>query len=137
IRDFRPAMRERHRRLFMEAKQHLRLFIAEPVDDAVMEPAIRGAGIERDIRNIEGAHRIGSDIAAPETASFRRQRPLDGLWLVAQRSPGIGARHDNLPPSSLARLSAQYARSGLGAREFILDGTEGQSIAFDLRVRWR
>ena len=44
---------------------HLRLLIAEPVDEAVMQAAIACAGIERDIGNVERAHHVSGNVAAP------------------------------------------------------------------------
>src|SRR6185312_5551902 len=103
---FRPAMGNGHCRLFMEAEQHLRLLIAEPVDDAVMETAIGSARVQRDVRDVERAQHVAGDIAAPKAPSLRRQRPLNRLRLIAQHSPRISARHDDMPPfHSLGRAS--------------------------------
>ena len=79
-----PAMGDRHRRLLVQAEQHLRLLVAELVDEAVMEPAIRGAGIERHIGNVEGADHLGHGVAAPMGLALRRERLLDALRLVGE-----------------------------------------------------
>jgi hypothetical protein len=84
--DLGPAMRQRDRGLLMQAQQHLRPLIAEPVDEAVMQAAIARAGIERDIGNIERAHHVGRDIAAPKALALGGQRPLDPLRLVGEIS---------------------------------------------------
>ncbi len=57
-------MRDRDRRLLMQAEQHLRLLVAEEVDDRIVQPAIARARIERDIGNIERAQRLSDDVAA-------------------------------------------------------------------------
>ena len=62
--DLGVAVRDRDRRLFVQAEQHLRLLVAEEVDDAVVQAAVARAGIERDIGNIERAQRFGDDVAA-------------------------------------------------------------------------
>ncbi len=62
--DLGIALRDRHRAFLVQAEQHLRLRVAEVVDDAVVEAAIAGAGVERDIGDVEGAQRVGGDVAA-------------------------------------------------------------------------
>ena len=62
--DLGVAMRDRDRGLFVQAEQHLRLLVAEEVDDEVVQAPVARAGIERDIRNIERAQRLGDDVAA-------------------------------------------------------------------------
>ena len=57
-------MRDRDRAFLMQAEQHLRPLIAEIIDEAVVQPAIAGAGIERDIGNVGRAQRIRHDVAA-------------------------------------------------------------------------
>ena len=52
----------------VQRQQHLRAFIAQPVDQAVMQAAIARAGIERHIGNVERAQQIGHGIAAPDAA---------------------------------------------------------------------
>ena len=67
------------RRLLVQAKQHLRLLVAEIVDDAVVKAAIARSGIERDIGNFERAQRLGGDVAA-ESGRIRAggSRSLEG-----------------------------------------------------------
>jgi hypothetical protein len=48
----------------VQAKQHLRRFIAEIIDKTVVQPAIARAGIERDVGNFQRPQRVGDDIAA-------------------------------------------------------------------------
>ena len=62
--DLGVAVRDRDRRLFVQAQQHLRLLVAEEVDDRVVQAAIGGAGIERDVGDIERTQRLGDDVAA-------------------------------------------------------------------------
>ena len=62
--DLGVAVRDRDRAFLVQAEQHLRLLVAEIIDDAVVQAAIAGAGIERDIGNVERAQRVGDDVAA-------------------------------------------------------------------------
>ena len=62
--DLGIAVRDRDRGFLVQAEQHLRLLVAEIVDDAVVQAAIAGAGIERDIGNVERAQHVGDDVAA-------------------------------------------------------------------------
>ncbi len=57
-------MRDRDRTLLVEAEQHLRRIVAEIIDEAVMQPAVARAGIERDVGDVERPQRIGDDVAA-------------------------------------------------------------------------
>ena len=49
------ALRDRHRVLVVQAQDHLRRAVAEVVDEAVVQPAVARAGIERDVRDVERA----------------------------------------------------------------------------------
>ena len=71
--DLGIAVRDRHRRLLVQAEDHLRLLVAEEVDDRVVQAAIARAGIERDIRDIERAQRLGDDVAA-------KGRGIGAVW---------------------------------------------------------
>ena len=62
--DLGVALRDRDRRFLVQTEQHLWLLVAEIVHQAVVQAAVAGARIERDIRNVEGAQRIGDHIAA-------------------------------------------------------------------------
>src|SRR5205823_7624068 len=72
------AMRDRDGVLFMQAQEHLRVAVAEQIDEAVMEPAIGGAGVERDIGQVELAQHQRDGVAAPIVARLVGQhRPLE------------------------------------------------------------
>jgi hypothetical protein len=43
------AVRDRDRRLLVQAEQHLRLRVAEVVDDAVVQAAVARAGVQREV----------------------------------------------------------------------------------------
>ena len=58
-------MRDRHRGFLVQAEQHLRPLVAEVIDDAVVQPAVARAGIEREIGNVERAQHRRDAVAAP------------------------------------------------------------------------
>jgi hypothetical protein len=60
--DLGVAVSDRDRRFLVKAQQHLRRGIADMVDQAVMETAIAGAGIECDIGNVEVAQHLGDHV---------------------------------------------------------------------------
>ena len=62
--DLGIAVRDGDRAFLVQAEQHLRPLIAEIVHQAVVQAAIAGAGIERDIGDVERAQRVGDDVAA-------------------------------------------------------------------------
>jgi hypothetical protein len=72
-----PAMRDRHRVLLVQAQQHLRPLVAELVDQAVVQPAIAGAGIERGVGQVQRAQHMCHHIAAPAAVRPRGQWPFD------------------------------------------------------------
>jgi hypothetical protein len=81
--DLCVAVRDRDRALLVQAQQQLRPFIAERIDDRVMQPAIAGAGVDRDVRDVECTKRLGDDVATERRNLGVRcqrcnQRPLDG-----------------------------------------------------------
>ena len=85
--DLGVAVRDRDRGLLVQAEQHLRLLVAEEVDDAVVQPAVARAGIERDVGNVERAQRLGDDVAAEgrrvgAVGDVKAARPCErrGLW---------------------------------------------------------
>ncbi len=71
------AMRDGDGVLLVQAQQHLRALVAEVVDQAVVQSAKAGAGIDGDIGDVERAQRFGDSIAAePAIASKRGDRAL-------------------------------------------------------------
>ena len=50
---------------FMQADNHLRIAVAEIINDAVVESAIARAGHQGDILEVEPSGHFGNDIAAP------------------------------------------------------------------------
>ncbi len=84
------AVSDRDRSLLVQAEQHLRRLVAEIIDDRVMEAAVAGARIERDVRNLQCAQRFGGDVAAPAGRVRGREigRPIE----FADRRVGFGSR---------------------------------------------
>ena len=77
--DLGIAVRDRDRVLLVQAQQHLRVAVAEQVDEAVVQPAIGGAGVQRDIGQVELAQHQRDRVAAPVIARLvGENRPLDG-----------------------------------------------------------
>jgi hypothetical protein len=76
--DLGIAVGDRHRAFLMQAKQHLRAFIAEIVDEAVVQAAIARARIEGDVGDICCAQCVGDHVAA-ETGGIdpRRNRTIE------------------------------------------------------------
>src|SRR5262245_6191238 len=68
----------------MQADDHLRIAIAEIVDDAVVKTSIARAGNERDIFQVEPAGHFRNDVAAPLHLRFA-QTP----WPVDLRFNGL------------------------------------------------
>ena len=77
--DFGVAMRDGDRAFLVQAEQHLWPLVAEVVHQAVVQAAIAGARIERDIGDVERAQRIGHHVAA-ETGGIDagRNRAVEG-----------------------------------------------------------
>jgi len=107
------AMRHRHRMLLVQAQDHLRVAIAEMIDQAVVESAIGGTGIEADIGNAQGAQHVGGDVAAPARRRVLHSgRALDVSWTAHLAIFQIlGLAGDE--PSRLGR--SRTIRSGLAA----------------------
>src|SRR5262245_61147951 len=86
------AMGDRHRAFLMQAQQHLRLFVAQIIDQAVVQPAVARAWIERDVRDIGRAQRIRDDIAA-EAGSVHagRNRAIERRQRVVTRRARLRA----------------------------------------------
>ena len=76
--DFGKTVRDRDRGLLVQAEQHLRRRIAEIVDQAVVQAAVGGAGIERDVGDVEVAQGLGHHVGAEAgRVGSGRARPLD------------------------------------------------------------
>ena len=85
-------MRNRNGMLLVQTQQHLRVAVAEQVDKAVVEAAIGGAGVERDIGQIELAQHHRHRVAAPIIARLvGEDRALDARW------PDRSVAHAALP----------------------------------------
>ena len=86
------AVRDRDRVLLVQTQQHLRVAVAEQVDEAVVQPAIGGAGVQRDIGQVKFAQHQRDRVAAPVIARLVGENgPLDGA------RTGCGVTHA-LPP---------------------------------------
>ena len=81
--DLGVAMGNGHRMLLMQHDEHLRLRIAQVIDQAVMQAAEAGAGIEQHIGDAQRPQQFGNHIAAPDRAAALR-----GDGYVAAR-PGV------------------------------------------------
>ena len=62
--DLGIAVRDGDRAFLVQAEQHLRPLVAEIIHQAVVQAAIAGARIERDIGDVERAQRVGHHVAA-------------------------------------------------------------------------
>ena len=71
-RDLGPAVGDGDCVLLVQAQQHRGALVAEAIDEAVVQPAEAGSGIEGDVGDVERAQRIGGNIAAE--AGVARQR---------------------------------------------------------------
>jgi hypothetical protein len=69
-----PSMCDPDGMLLMQAKEHLWRAVAQVIDEAVMQSAITCARVQRHERDVQGAHDIGRDIAAPAPG------PRGGNW---------------------------------------------------------
>ena len=74
VRHLGVAMGDRDRVILMQAEQHLGVFVAEIVDDRIVEPAIAGAGVQRDVFDPEPAQHLGRDVAGPFHLAVSAQR---------------------------------------------------------------
>jgi hypothetical protein len=75
-------VRQGDRTLLVQAQEHARAGIAEIVDEAVVDAAIAGTGIERDIGNVELAQHAGDRVAAPHPVRrCARDRPVNLIAL--------------------------------------------------------
>ena len=102
--DFGVAVRDGDRALLVQAEQHLRPRIAEVIDQAVVQAAVAGAGVERDVGNVERAQRLGGDVAAEAGGidAGRRRAVEAGNFGVgcARRGGAVGIGHCVIPTSS-------------------------------------
>ena len=108
--DLGIAMRDGDGGFLVQAEQHLRLRIAEIIDDAVVQPAIARARRERDIGDVERAQRVGDHVAA------------EAGRIGAGRGAGVRAPATAGSAVDLARAVADWGRrhggrsSGCGER---------------------
>jgi hypothetical protein len=72
-RDLRIALSDRDRVLLVQAQQHLRVLVAEIVDDAVVQAAIACARDERGVFEIQRAQYGGDGVAAPTHVGHLRR----------------------------------------------------------------
>jgi len=80
-------MRDGHGVLLVQAQQHLRVAVAEMVDEAVVQPAETGAWVQGHEWDAERAYDLRHAIAAIEGAArFARLRTLDGAGVVPAAS---------------------------------------------------
>ena len=111
--DLGVAVRDGDRAFLVQAEQHLRPLIAEIIDQTVVQTAIAGARIERDIGDVERAQRVGHHVAAEAGGiDAGRDRAIDGRQRgVADRlrfgAIALGFRHCWILPSP--------ARAGVAA----------------------
>ena len=80
VRGSRVAVRDGHRGFLVQAEEHLRPVVAEIVDDAVVQPAVARAGIEREVRDVERAQHGCDRVASPELFLNGRR-----YWNVAKQ----------------------------------------------------
>ena len=98
----------------VQAEQHLRLGIAEVIDDAVVQPAIARARRERDVGNIQRAQRVGDHVAAKtRRVDAGGGRPFDlrhgGVGVIGFGACGrrVGRRHDGSPLGACPARAAE------------------------------
>jgi len=58
------AVSDRHRAFLVQAQKQLRAFIAEIIDEAVVQAAIARARIEGDVRDVCRPQRVGNHVTA-------------------------------------------------------------------------
>ena len=136
------AMCDRHRMFLVQAQQHLRRAVAEVVHQAVVQAAIAGAGIQRDVRNLQRAQRLRHHVAAEQRIAGgegdrlfdRRTRPVGGCARLRRHAgslvtlarnrrktppPLVGGgwgegsmRHGTPPPTPLPQGEGEYRAHG-------------------------
>ena len=102
-------MRDGERGFLVQAEQHLRPLIAEIIHQAVMQAAITGAGVERDIGDVERAQRIGHHVAA--------------------ESGGVDAGRDRAIELGYVGIAAGFGANGFGFRHFWTPATRLRAMA--------
>ena len=118
--DARIAVRERDRALLVQAEQHLRPRVAEIVDQAVVQAAIAGARIERDIGNLERAQQLCDDIAAP-AGDRLNVRDLARAIVHRRSAVRLQGLMDHFSSLVLRRRTVAQARTRGNARETVRD----------------
>src|SRR6185503_17207057 len=93
------AVGDRDRRLLVQAEQHLRALVAEVVDDAVVQAAVAGPRIEREVRDVERAQHRRHGVAAPDVV-LRKNR--NRTFLRHAQSPLMPASLMILPHLALS-----------------------------------
>lgn len=68
---FPVTLGNRYRGFVVQAQHHLRFFIAEVIDQAVVQSAVTCAGIQRDVFHVERAQRAGDHVAAKHGVAGR------------------------------------------------------------------
>ncbi len=76
-------MRDRNSVFLVQAQQHLRLHVADVVDQAVVQAAVTGSGIQGDERNAQRAQGVRDDIAA--------EQRIAGVQRLGALNRGAGA----------------------------------------------
>ncbi len=94
------AVRHRDGVLLVQAEQHLRIAVAEQIDEAVVQAAIGGAGVQRNIGDVELAQHQRDRVRAPVIAGFvAERRPLDR----PRAASCVGHAFSPQSPSRIAR----------------------------------
>ena len=109
-RDLGPAVGDCHRVLLVQAKEHGGALVAEAIDEAVVQPAEAGSGIEGDVGDVERTQRVGGNIAAE--AGLARQRGDRALQGRPGRRGGwavVGLAHDGRAGSTRAGRVGRFA----------------------------
>jgi hypothetical protein len=87
----------------VQAQQHLRLHIPQVIDQAIVETAIASARIQRDVRNLERAQRLGDDVAAKQRVTGRQwQRAFD------RRTRAIGKMFQEIGQATLPAVPQSH-----------------------------
>ena len=111
------TMRDGDGMLFVQAEQDLGPFVAQVIDQAVMQPAVTCAGIERDEGDAEAAEHLRGDVAAPADARVERLGRLFAAGVLpCRRRVATGALrlacqcHSRTSSRSLFRPTEQRSR---------------------------
>jgi hypothetical protein len=99
LRHLAVAVGNRDRMLFVQADDHLRIAVAQIVDDAVVKATIAGAGHQSDVLQIEPSGYLCNDVAPPLhlwLTQILRAIDLGAGWLpifCLRNFPGYGCFH--------------------------------------------